>query len=222
MLAMYRGDQFIDVADTFEELAKKLHWKTRSAYFKSTFSYFRIKKNSKGTLHVYNYGKYNYQDFELMNKGAKPMKEEWKEIKDEDFISYRVSNMGRVCDRSGRVLPSKGNHITLINRQGAHTTRSVAKLVADAFDIKKPSTKAVLGHKDGDIDNNRISNLFWDTDYFNKKSRANTSFNQTCWDCLHSIEDDFGTVMNVSADDPRMRYIWKHTCSNKYRKLSKE
>ena len=140
------------------------------------------------------------------------MTEVWRKLKDDDFISYRVSNMGRVCNKQGKILPSKGNHITLINRQGAYTTRSVAKLVANAFELEKPMNQpAILGHKDGDVDNNRLSNLFWDTDYFNKNRHRKSTFNKLCMDCLHSIEHEFGSIMNVPENDERWLYIKSQT-----------
>ena len=101
-------------------------------------------------------------------------KEQWRTI--EDFPSYDVSDQGRV--RSW--VNSRGNrqkephiiHQQLRKREGylkvelwkdgKSYTRDVQRLVALAF-IPNPENKPEVNHKNGDKQNNNVSNLEWNT-----------------------------------------------------------
>ncbi|VTU31813.1 NUMOD4 motif [Variovorax sp. PBS-H4] len=92
------------------------------------------------------------------------MREIWKDVKGYEGL-YRVSNLGRVLGvKRGKALslnkkPGETPTVTLCSG-GVYQTRSVATIVCEAFKGYKPDG-AVPAHKDGDLTNNRTSNLFW-------------------------------------------------------------
>lgn len=111
--------------------------------------------------------------------------EEWRPIPGTDGI-YEVSNLGRVrsldrvitektgmCRRkSGRVLkPFKGDRY---DHQavsiGAHDRRYVHVLVLEVFVGPRPTGYEAC-HNDGDVHNNAVKNLRWDTPSANQQDR---------------------------------------------------
>lgn len=96
--------------------------------------------------------------------------EAWKDVPGWEGV-YQVSNMGRV--RSFRANP-KGRVLSRKNREGAYIqvilkgmdkpTRYVSlhRLVAEVF-IPNPKGLPQVNHKDGNRQNNRVSNLEWCT-----------------------------------------------------------
>lgn len=102
------------------------------------------------------------------------MEEIWKEIK--DYPNYEVSNFGRVRTLKyfsnvtkkyyDRILVLKQktsycgyNHVGLSNKDG-RKTKVVHKLVAKAF-IPNPNNLREINHKDGNKQNNSVTNLEW-------------------------------------------------------------
>ena len=106
------------------------------------------------------------------------MQEEWRPVVGYEGI-YEVSNLGRVkrilCGRGtkGGILSqgvrkclygtgtTRYNHVVL-SYMGKTETKTVHRLVAEAF-IPNPDGKRTVNHKDGDGENNIVSNLEWAT-----------------------------------------------------------
>lgn len=100
-------------------------------------------------------------------------KEIWKQIEEEDFNSYSVSNLGRIKNRKGKILKPQlicGYLYCILRRKnGKNTSRRINRLVALAFcDGYKDGY--VANHIDHDRLNNRADNLEWCT----QKENTNT------------------------------------------------
>lgn len=105
------------------------------------------------------------------------IKKEWKPIVGYED-KYLISNYGDVFSiRANRELSLKHNHdgylrIQLWNKQ-VNQYRSVHILVMEAF-TDKPFDKAVVNHKDGNKQNNKLDNLEWVTQKENIKHAWNS------------------------------------------------
>lgn len=103
------------------------------------------------------------------------MKEEFRWIEGfED--SYQISNLGRVysfprIDTLNRVqgggylstsVNPSGYVVVTLNKDGAHSTYYIHRLVAQAF-IPNPANKPEVDHIDGNKQNNNVFNLRWAT-----------------------------------------------------------
>lgn len=99
--------------------------------------------------------------------------EEWKSIP--GFAGYSVSSHGRIRnDHTGRILAktinSHGTQIVGMMRAGIQAKRSVPVLVAKAFLARAPMRGFDTPiNKDGDRENNHISNLAWRPTWFAAK-----------------------------------------------------
>lgn len=99
------------------------------------------------------------------------MRREWREL--EEFPDYAVSEWGEITNmRSGviRKLSINGQgiaKISLYNQDKQLLTRSVARIVADAF-VQHPDAEAFDTpiHLDGDQRNCRADNLLWRPRWF--------------------------------------------------------
>lgn len=102
----------------------------------------------------------------------------WKSIK--DWPEYEISNFGNVRSvaskpgvrKSGRILCTSVEHVghlrVRLSREWKRYPKLVHRLVADAFIPKVPGKKYVL-HKDGNPQNNHVSNLKWGTAHDNSQ-----------------------------------------------------
>lgn len=91
----------------------------------------------------------------------------WKDI--DGFEEYQISTWGNVR-RNGRLIKPYLNHkgylkVQLWKKQGKRNKR-VNRLVAQAF-IPNPNNYPQVNHKDGNKQNNSITNLEWVTGEMN-------------------------------------------------------
>jgi hypothetical protein len=92
----------------------------------------------------------------------------WKAVADSNGI-YHISSYGRVKSlKFGKEVMLKSNSVrgylavTIYLETGKRTTKTIHKLVANAF-IENPYNKREVNHIDGDKLNNNVSNLEWMT-----------------------------------------------------------
>ena len=108
--------------------------------------------------------------------------EQWKPI--EEFNGqYEVSNLGRVRSMkryrgaTGRIMPHTkqhhGYHAVMFWMNNKAYCRKVHRLVAQAFIPNKEGLTEV-NHKDGNHDNNQVSNLEWITHQANVQHSFDT------------------------------------------------
>lgn len=105
-------------------------------------------------------------------------KENWKDIKGFEGL-YQVSNLGRIKSIGREVIYSNGRVVkyeskilktnnkyqrptTLLTKDKKTTTKNIHELVAQAFIGERPEGYHIC-HIDGDITNNELSNLRYDT-----------------------------------------------------------
>jgi DNA-binding XRE family transcriptional regulator len=100
--------------------------------------------------------------------------ERWLPVRGYEGL-YEVSDQGKVRRIAGNVLSvslSNGYRQVKLSKYGKQSSRSVARLVAQAF-IPNPYRKAEVNHKDRDRSNDRVSNLEWTTHLENAQHAAN-------------------------------------------------
>lgn len=99
----------------------------------------------------------------------KRIEEEWRVI--DDFPNYEVSNLGRVKRTTTYIgtplhrllnpfVNQGGFRCVVLSDRGRRGIKRVARLVANAF-IPNPKRHTIVFHKDGDLKNDRASNLKW-------------------------------------------------------------
>jgi len=111
----------------------------------------------------------------------------WKEVAGYEGL-YEVSNLGRVrstkrilIDKIGRArryrskilsggVSDKGYWAIMLCKDAAQKMTLIARLVAEAF-IPNPDGKAEVNHKDGNKNDNSVSNLEWMTHQENSVHR---------------------------------------------------
>lgn len=98
----------------------------------------------------------------------------WLPIKDYEDL-YEVSNEGQIrslCGRYGfhKILKqgkgSRGYSVVSLCRKGEQKTVNVHRIVAITF-IPNPHNLPCINHKDGNRQNNSVSNLEWCSYYYN-------------------------------------------------------
>ena len=97
--------------------------------------------------------------------------EVWKDIKGFEE-KYQISTWGRIRNiKTGKIIkPYKNNKGYLkvsLYKNGEYVKKRVNRLVALAF-IENPYGLPMVNHKDGNKENNSITNLEWTTDEYNK------------------------------------------------------
>lgn len=99
--------------------------------------------------------------------------EEWKDIKGYED-KYQVSNYGRIKSLwmwtgdkyikrekiLSNILSGNGYFYVALSKDGSVKRFKVNRLVAEAF-IDNPYNFPITNHKDGDKQNNKVSNLEW-------------------------------------------------------------
>lgn len=91
--------------------------------------------------------------------------EEWRPVVGWEE-HYEVSNLGRVRRiQTGRILVAqcssrKSNYCVYLGAAGRRAGRAIGHLVADAF-LDGPRKGMIVCHKDNNIVNNKLENLYW-------------------------------------------------------------
>lgn len=109
--------------------------------------------------------------------------EQWKPIEGTDG-KYEVSNLGRVCTNGKRpgvltlTKQKSGYRYAMIQlSNGKQKNCRVHRLVAEHF-LPNPDNMKEVNHKDGNKDNNHVSNLEWCTRSHNVKHSFDTGLKQ--------------------------------------------
>lgn len=95
-------------------------------------------------------------------------REEWRPVVGWEE-QYEVSNLGRVCRvQTGYMLKpyqeprGGGSYKVKLYAGSRHGARTITRLVAMAFLGEPPQKDMNVYHKDNDLTNNRVDNLYWD------------------------------------------------------------
>lgn len=94
----------------------------------------------------------------------------WKDVIGYENL-YQVSNLGRVKNKFGRILPqnSSGRYLRVcLNKNKVNKKIAVHRLVAKAF-IPNPNNYETVNHIDENRFNNNIENLEWCTNVENSR-----------------------------------------------------
>ena len=150
------------------------------------------------------------------------MSEEFKEI--EGFPNYQVSNHGRVLSlKTGKYLSSKGkyNKLTLYNGSNKRKVH-IHRLGIENFGPAPPEGNYEIDHKDGNTNNNDISNLRYVSASENCKN-GNSKDGQN-YEFVDSLPDDKITVSKINDNEFENLYyhndnFWYFTGS-RYRKMN--
>ena len=149
--------------------------------------------------------------------------EQWSELV--EFPNYLISDLGRIYNRRRdqymRTSLTRENHvkITLADEHGVRHTRSVSRLVAEAF-IEPPTTacdQVVI--LDGDYTNVRAQNLVWRPRWFAwKYSVQLKEYQPKHYKTLHvrNITEgiEYGCIIDAGiAEGLLFSEIWRSTYS---------
>lgn len=155
----------------------------------------------------------------------------WKDVPGYEGF-YKVSNFGEVMsfERSGTkgiVLKphvSNGYSRVILSKNGIQYNVGVHRLVAQAF-LPNPDNKRTVNHKDGNKQNNIISNLEWAThkeqlEHSFRKGLRKTQCNIQRKGVIIFPNDDYKCFENLKALSEFLGYK-KSYCQNKCRKYGK-
>lgn len=109
--------------------------------------------------------------------------EEWRDIKGYEGL-YKISNTGNVFSYvSNRIMTpaycGSGYKKVMLSKDMKAKNKMVHRLVAEAF-IPNPENKKTVNHKDGNKENNDVSNLEWNTYSENLKHAYKHGLNYWC------------------------------------------
>jgi hypothetical protein len=92
----------------------------------------------------------------------KMSEEIWEKI--EGYSKYEISNIGRIRNKNGLILKQGNNSgyciINIFNDNGKRNKHYIHRLVATSF-LELENNKPHVNHKDGNKENNSVSNLEW-------------------------------------------------------------
>lgn len=156
--------------------------------------------------------KYDYEDLP---------DEEWKSIL--GYSRYMVSTHGRIKARNKRydswylisTEPNRNSgrlYVRLTNDAGKSKNLNLARIVANTFIEKADPSQNTVNHKDGDVTNNRVSNLEWMTQGENNAhsySTLNRPKNRN--HNAHTYEYDGKTYLSITALAKALGKSWTQT-----------
>lgn len=120
---------------------------------------------------------------------------EWRKIKG----FYKVSDNGQVSYKNKILKPGLGGNGYLTVNIGRGNSKSIHRLVAEAF-IPNPDGLPCVNHKDENKTNNRVDNLEWCTPGYNVNyGEAN---NKRCY------TERIGTIYQYTLDG-RLYWLWR-------------
>lgn len=108
--------------------------------------------------------------------------EVWKEIRGYEGI-YEISNKGvvrRMSYNLSKGVTYDGYPLVILTRAGKRSTKTIHRLVAEAF-IDNPENKPAVNHKDGVKSNNALDNLEWATYSENTLHALRTGLKDKSW-----------------------------------------
>ncbi len=127
----------------------------------------------------------------------------WKDIEGYEGL-YQVSNLGRVRSNNKLLHLNKNTygykHVTL-SKGNIQKTALVHRLVASAF-IENPLKLPQINHKDGNKNNNAVSNLEWVTQKSNNRHAIKTNLRKAkrilLVDGENNIVKEFNNRMEIN------------------------
>ena len=142
------------------------------------------------------------------------MKTIWRKIP--DFPNYSVSNTGKVKNKRGKILSggsSDGRPFVVLSKNTYMKGFQISRLVAGIF-IPNPLGLRYVKNIDGDITNNKVTNLLWATDRGDARSAYKLTETQVV-DILTNITSNETMAIKYKVDASlirqiRNREIWTH------------
>lgn len=140
----------------------------------------------------------------------------WVEFRD---TGYKVSDDGYIMNPKGRILrnQNRGNGYKYVNIKGK--TYSVHRLVAECF-IQNPNGLSFVNHKDGNKQNNVVSNLEWcnrsynqQHAYINGLQTAKKSWNNSLSKAVEMFTRNGNFVRRFGSLADAVRFLRKPLCA---------
>ena len=125
------------------------------------------RKNKKGYLIKTTYGfKWEFDQIRKIEE------EVWKDLTCVGKPYFKISNCGRIINRTGRILKQKAHPDGYTRVKIGKTSYSLHRLVAKEF-VPNLKNKPFVNHIDGNKNNSKSSNLEWVTEKENSVHAAN-------------------------------------------------